>query len=57
MNTASYVSGVSVDELKEGASRHTARVLGQSTLFVKGFAVVFTARGATASAVGAALAD
>lgn len=53
----SYVSGVSVDELQEGARRHTARVLGQSILFVTGFAVAFAALGASASAVGAALAD
>lgn len=38
-------------------SRHAARVVGQSILFVAGFAVVFTALGASASAVGAALAD
>ena len=53
----SYVSGVPVDELKGGASRHAARVVSQSIVFVAGFAVAFTALGASASAVGAALAD
>ncbi len=53
----SYVSGVSLDELEAGASRHTARVLGQSILFVLGFALVFVALGASASAIGGALAD
>lgn len=53
----SYISGVPVDALEGGASRHAARVVSQSILFVAGFAVVFTALGASASMVGAALAD
>lgn len=53
----SYVSGVSLDELSEGASNRTGRVLGQSILFVLGFAAVFVALGASASAVGAVLAE
>ncbi len=52
-----YVSGVSLDELQAGAPRRTGRVLAQSALFVLGFALVFVALGATASAIGAALAD
>lgn len=42
----SYISGVSAAE----ASRR--RVLGSASLFVVGFAIVFTALGASASAVG-----
>lgn len=53
----SYVSGVSVDDLEAGASGHTGRVVAQSVLFVGGFAVVFTALGASASAIGGVLAD
>lgn len=51
----SYVSGVSVDGLESGAPGQTSRVLGQSLLFVLGFALVFVALGASASAIGAAL--
>jgi cytochrome c-type biogenesis protein len=53
----SYVSGLSVDDLEAGASGQAARVIGQSVVFVMGFAAVFMALGASASAVGAALAD
>jgi cytochrome c-type biogenesis protein len=42
-----YVSGVST-----GHAGHARRVLGSTALFVLGFAVVFTALGATASVVG-----
>jgi len=50
-----YVSGVSLDELEAGAPGRTGQVLAQSALFVLGFALVFVALGATASAIGAAL--
>jgi cytochrome c-type biogenesis protein len=46
----SYVSGVSGEELEAGARR--SRVLVGTLLFVLGFALIFTALGATASAVG-----
>ncbi len=52
----SYVSGVSTAELEAGASGLSARVLGHSLLFVLGFVLVFVALGASASAIGAALA-
>jgi cytochrome c-type biogenesis protein len=42
-----YVSGVSAGEMG-----HTKRVLGAASLFVLGFAIVFTALGATASVLG-----
>ena len=45
-----YLSGVGV-----GESGRTKRVLGASALFVLGFAVVFTALGATASVLGSFL--
>lgn len=48
----SYVSGVSSDQLHTGGTVRTAHVLAQSLLFVLGFALVFVALGATASAVG-----
>lgn len=53
----SYVSGVSMNTLERGAPDLTGRVLGQSLLFVLGFALVFVALGASASAIGAALAE
>src|SRR5229473_7157749 len=42
-----YVSGVGAGEMG-----HTKRVLGAASLFVLGFAIVFTALGATASVLG-----
>lgn len=48
----SYVSGVSSDELQTGGKVQTAHILAQSLLFVLGFALVFVALGASASAVG-----
>ncbi|MGH2361912.1 MAG: cytochrome c biogenesis CcdA family protein [bacterium] len=53
----SYVSGASMDELEAGAPGLTRRVLAQSLLFVLGFALVFVALGASASAIGAVLAQ
>jgi cytochrome c-type biogenesis protein len=53
----SYVSGVSVDDLHAGAPGLAGRVLGQSLLFVAGFALVFVALGASASAAGVFLAE
>jgi cytochrome c-type biogenesis protein len=51
----SYVSGVSGEELEAGTKR--SRVLLGTVLFVLGFALIFTALGATASAVGGFLLD
>jgi len=45
-----YVSGVSGEELESGAKR--SRVLAGTLLFTLGFALIYTALGATASAVG-----
>jgi len=53
----SYVSGVSLDDLEAGASHDVGRILGHSMVFVVGFALVFVALGASASAIGAVLAD
>jgi len=53
----SYVSGMSAGELGQAVPGRTQRVLGQSVLFVLGFAAVFVALGASASALGAALAQ
>ena len=50
----SYVSGVSLGESHGAVPGGSARVLGQSLLFVLGFTVVFVALGATASTIGAA---
>jgi cytochrome c-type biogenesis protein len=46
----SYVSGVSGEELESGLKR--SRVLAGTFLFVLGFALIFTALGASASALG-----
>ncbi|MEX2556933.1 MAG: cytochrome c biogenesis protein CcdA, partial [Actinomycetota bacterium] len=51
----SYVSGVSGEVLDSGAQRK--RVLAGTLLFMLGFAIIFTALGATASAVGGFLLD
>jgi cytochrome c-type biogenesis protein len=53
----SYVSGVSVDDLHDAAPGLAGRVLNRSLLFVAGFALVFVALGASASAAGAVLAE
>lgn len=53
----SYISGASTHELEAGAPGLTGRVLGQSLLFVLGFALVFVALGASASVIGAVLAQ
>ena len=51
----SYVSGVTGEELEAGKRRR--RVLAGTLLFTLGFALVFTALGATFSAVGGLLLD
>lgn len=51
----SYVSGVSAAEMQSFGTSRPGRVLGQSLLFVLGFATVFVALGASASAIGATL--
>jgi cytochrome c-type biogenesis protein len=49
----SFVSGLSLTEMSmEERQRHLGRVLFATTLFVLGFAVIFTAMGASASALG-----
>lgn len=51
----SYTSGVSGKALEEGT--HRRRVLLAAALFVLGFSIIFTALGATASAIGGFLLD
>jgi cytochrome c-type biogenesis protein len=53
----SLISGLSLEELSKGTDRKavTRRAVGGAIFFVLGFACVFTALGATASAVGALL--
>jgi cytochrome c-type biogenesis protein len=53
----SLMSGVSVTEVAAGTTTETTTVLRSTLLFVAGFTIVFTARGATASAVGSALSE
>ena len=53
----SLMSGVSVTEVAAGSAADTRRLVRSTLLFVAGFTVVFTALGATASAVGSALLD
>ncbi len=48
----SYVSGLSIDELRRGDHRVLPHVAVRMTLFIIGFSVVFVMLGATASAVG-----
>src|SRR5919198_1094597 len=51
----SYVSGVSAKDLEEGGARR--RVLLGTVLFMLGFAVIFTALGASIGAISEALLD
>ncbi|MGQ0572489.1 MAG: cytochrome c biogenesis CcdA family protein [Armatimonadota bacterium] len=51
----SYISGVSMAGTPDAGPVQTGRVLGRSLLFVLGFALVFVALGASASAIGAVL--
>jgi cytochrome c-type biogenesis protein len=51
----SLMSGVSVTEVAAGSVADVRRLVRSTLLFVAGFTVVFTALGATASAVGSAL--
>lgn len=53
----SLMSGVSVTEVAAGTVTQTRTLLRSTLLFVAGFTVVFTALGATASAVGGVLAE
>ena len=53
----SYVSGVSAEDLARAVPGRSGRVFVQSLLFVLGFAAVFVALGASASALGALLAQ
>ena len=55
----SFVSGVSLDEMKDGAAPAATRrqVLITSLAFVLGFSVVFVALGASATAIGRFLFD
>ena len=48
----SMLSGVGVEQLKEGEGSSTARLLALAFAFVVGFSVVFITLGASASAVG-----
>ncbi len=54
----SFVSGLSLAEMSlEERRRHLGRVLAATTLFVLGFSVIFTALGASASALGNLILD
>ncbi|HSC25912.1 MAG TPA: cytochrome c biogenesis protein CcdA [Vicinamibacterales bacterium] len=55
----SFVSGVSLDEMRGGSVRSTSRrqVVTTSLAFVIGFSLVFIALGASASAIGSFLLD
>lgn len=51
----SFVSGVSIEDLRDGGTAHQRLVLVSSGLFVLGFTVVFVALGASASIIGSLL--
>lgn len=53
----SFVSGASLDEMREGGLAARRQVLVRSLAFVLGFSVVFIALGASASAIGAFVSD
>ncbi len=54
----SFVSGLSLAEMSiEERRRHLGRVLGATSLFVLGFGTIFTALGASASALGSLILD
>lgn len=48
----SYVSGVSIDTLREGNGKHRSRAIIQSLWFVSGFSLVFILLGASATLLG-----
>ncbi|HLJ61422.1 MAG TPA: cytochrome c biogenesis protein CcdA [bacterium] len=48
----SFVCGLSLTELEAGDPRYRGKVLGATAIFVLGFAVIFTALGASASLAG-----
>lgn len=48
----SFVSGLSLDELRAAPPGRTGRALGRALLFVAGFSLAFVLLGATASAAG-----
>jgi len=48
----SYISGVSIDTLREGAGHHRHRAIIQSLWFVSGFSLVFILLGASATLLG-----
>lgn len=51
----SFISGVAVDDLRQGAPGPRRQVVGRSVLFFLGFTVVFVLLGASASVAGAVL--
>jgi cytochrome c-type biogenesis protein len=53
----SLISGVSATELSVATTVDQRRILRSTLLFIAGYALVFTAVGATASALGSVLAD
>jgi len=48
----SFVSGLSLDELRAAAPGHAGRALGRAIFFVAGFSLAFVLLGATASVAG-----
>ena len=53
----SFVSGASLDEMRQGGLAARRHVLVRSLAFVLGFSVVFVALGASASAIGSFVSD
>ncbi len=51
----SLVTGLSVGDIREGSSRHLARIAAYTGLFVAGFTVVFVLLGLATTAAGSAL--
>jgi len=51
----SIITGLDVGEIQAGASRHRARVVRDTGLFIAGFSAVFVLLGLSATAVGRAL--
>jgi cytochrome c-type biogenesis protein len=48
----SVVTGLDIATLEDGASAHTRRIVGTTTLFIAGFGTVFVLLGLTASSIG-----
>ena len=51
----SYISGMSLDDMRHAGARDRRRLIVSTLLFILGFSIIFMAMGASASAIGSLL--